>query len=105
VLERISQPQFLAHVRETGAYLKDRLLEINSPLIAEVRGRGLMVGLELTVDVAPVVQKGYAHGLLLVNAGPRVIRFVPPLVVDKGAVDHLIDRLTVILQEMGAENA
>jgi acetylornithine/N-succinyldiaminopimelate aminotransferase len=105
VLERISQPQFLAHVRETGAYLKDRLLEINSPLIAEVRGRGLMVGLELAVDVAPVVQTGYAHGLLLVNAGPRVIRFVPPLVVDKGAVDHLIDRLTMILQEMGAENA
>jgi acetylornithine/N-succinyldiaminopimelate aminotransferase len=105
VLERISQPHFLAQVQETGAYLKDRLLEINSPLIAEVRGRGLMVGLELTVDVAPAVQKGYEHGLLLVNAGPRVIRFVPPLVVDKAAVDHLIDRLTVILQDMGAEHA
>jgi acetylornithine/succinyldiaminopimelate/putrescine aminotransferase len=105
VLERISQPQFLAQVQETGAYLKDRLLEINSPLIAEVRGRGLMVGLELTVDVAPAVQQGYEHGLLLVNAGPRVIRFVPPLVVDKAAVDHLIDRLTVILQDMGAEHA
>ncbi|HYO87124.1 MAG TPA: aspartate aminotransferase family protein [Candidatus Limnocylindrales bacterium] len=105
VIERISDPAFLGHVAETGTYLKDRLLEINSPLIAEVRGRGLMVGLELTVDVAPAVQKGYEHGLLLVNAGQRVIRFVPPLVVDKYDVDQLIDRLTVILQEMGAEHA
>ncbi len=105
VLERISQPEFLAQVQETGAYLKERLLEINSPLISEVRGRGLMMGLELTVDVPPVVQKGYEHGLLLVNAGPRVIRFVPPLVVDKRDVDHLIDQLTRILQEMGAEHA
>ncbi len=103
VVERISQPAFLAHVQETGAYLRDRLLEINSPLIADVRGRGLMVGLELTVDVAPAIQKGYERGLLMVNAGPRVIRLVPPLVVQKAHVDQLIDRLTAILQEMGAD--
>lgn len=103
VVERISQPFFLAHVQETGAYLRDRLLEINSPLIADVRGRGLMVGLELKVDVAPAIQKGYERGLLMVNAGPRVIRFVPPLVVEKADVDHLIDQLTGILQEMGAD--
>lgn len=102
VIKRISQPEFLAHVRETGDYLKERLQEINSPLIAEVRGRGLMVGVELTVDVAPAVQLGYEHGLLLVNAGPRVIRFVPPLVVGRADVDHLVDNLTAILAEMGA---
>jgi predicted acetylornithine/succinylornithine family transaminase len=102
VVERISDPAFLAHVREAGGYLKERLQEINSPLIAEVRGRGLMVGLELTVDVAPAIQKGYGHGLLMVNAGPRVIRFVPPLVAGKRDVDQLVDKLTGILAEMGA---
>ena len=101
VVERISEPAFLAHVAETGAYLKERLQEINSPLIADVRGRGLMVGLELTVDVAPAIEAGYAHGMLMVNAGPRVIRFVPPLVVQPSDVDHLVETLTAILAEMG----
>jgi predicted acetylornithine/succinylornithine family transaminase len=101
VVERIGDPAFLAHVRETGGYLKERLQEINSPLIAEVRGRGLMVGLELNVDVAPAIQQGYAHGLLMVNAGQRVIRFVPPLVAQKKDVDQLVDKLTSILAEMG----
>lgn len=101
VFDRISQPEFMAHVREVGDYLKERLQEINSPLIKEVRGRGLMVGLELTVDVAPVIEAGYQHGLLMVNAGPSVIRFVPPLIVEKQHVDVLIERLTDILAATG----
>jgi acetylornithine/N-succinyldiaminopimelate aminotransferase len=100
VLDRISEPSFLAHVNEVGDYLKERLEEINSPLIKEVRGRGLMVGLELTVDVSPVIEKGYERGLLLVNAGTDVIRFVPPLVVQKADVDVLVDKLTAILSEV-----
>ncbi|MFN8378674.1 MAG: aspartate aminotransferase family protein [Anaerolineae bacterium] len=102
VVERISQPEFLAQVQETGHYLKERLQEINSPLIEDVRGVGLMVGVELNVDVAPAIQKGYEHGLLMVNAGPRVIRLVPPLVVGKADVDNLVDQLTAILAEIGA---
>ncbi len=99
VLERISQPEFLAQVSETGEYLRDRLSEINSPLIKEVRGRGLMVGLELTTDVTPVVEAGYEHGLLMVSAGVNTIRFVPPLIATKQHVDRLVERLTTILAE------
>lgn len=102
VLERVSQPEFLAHVGEVGAYMKERLLELNSPLIKDVRGRGLMLGLELTVEVGPAVEAGYRHGLLMVNAGTHVIRFVPPLIATKADVDTLIERLTVILADMGA---
>jgi acetylornithine/N-succinyldiaminopimelate aminotransferase len=101
VLERISQPEFLAHVREVGDYLRDRLSEINSPLVKEVRGRGLMVGLELTVEVAPIIEAGYRHGLLMVNAGTDVIRFVPPLIAEKLHVDTLVERLTAILADTG----
>jgi acetylornithine/N-succinyldiaminopimelate aminotransferase len=102
VFERISQPEFLAHVREVGGYLKDRLQEINSPLVKEVRGRGLMIGLELMIDAGKVIEAGYAHGLLLVNAGSHVIRLVPPLTVEKQQVDILIERLTTILRHLGA---
>jgi acetylornithine/N-succinyldiaminopimelate aminotransferase len=98
--DKINQPEFLAHVAETGEYLQERLSEINSPLIQEVRGRGLMVGLEMTMDVNPIVKAGYENGLLLVNAGTNVIRFVPPLIATKADVDTLIDRLTHILEQV-----
>jgi acetylornithine/N-succinyldiaminopimelate aminotransferase len=100
VVERISQPEFLAHIREVGDYLQDRLEEINSPLIKEVRGRGLMVGVEFTCDVTPIIEAGYQHGLILVNAGQEVIRLVPPLIADKAQVDRLIDKLTTILADL-----
>ncbi len=103
VFNRISDAGFLANVRETGAYLKERLQEINSPLIKEVRGRGLMVGLELTVETAPLIDAGYQEGLLLVNAGTNVIRFVPPLIAQKRDVDPMIDKLTRILVAVGSK--
>ncbi len=100
VFDRVSQPEFLAHVAETGDYLMERLEEINSPLITDVRGRGLMVGIELKVDVSPVVAAGFEQGLLLVNAGTDVIRFVPPLIAQKSDVDTLIERLSGILANL-----
>lgn len=99
VVQRISQPEFLANVSEVGDYLMERLAELNSPLIKEVRGKGLMVALELTVDVSNIIEKGYEHGLLMVNAGTNVIRFVPPLIIEKSNVDTLVDKLTTIFAE------
>lgn len=99
VLDKISQPEFLAHVTEVGEYLHERLSEINSPLIKEVRGKGLMAGVELTVPAGPLVKEGYKHGLLLVNAGDNVLRFVPPLILEKQHVDVLAEKLTIILGE------
>lgn len=96
VVQRISQPEFLAHVSEVGDYLMERLSEINSPIIKEVRGKGLIVALELTTDVSNIIEKGYEQGLLMVNAGTNVIRFVPPLIIDKANVDNLVDKLTTI---------
>jgi acetylornithine/succinyldiaminopimelate/putrescine aminotransferase len=97
VLERVSQPEFLTHVEEMGEYLMERLEEINSPLITGVRGRGLIAGIELSVEAAPLVKAGFDQGLLLINAGPNVIRFVPPLVVEKADIDTMIEKLTTIL--------
>ncbi len=99
VLEKISQPAFLTHVDQVGAYLQERLAEINSPLIKEVRGRGLMVAVEMTTEVGGFIQQGYEHGLLLVNAGSNVLRLVPPLIASKNDVDRLIERLTTILEQ------
>lgn len=97
VVQRVSAPDFLEHVQQVGAYLRERLEEINSPLIVEVRGRGLMVAVELNVEAAPFIKRGYEEGLLLVNAGAQVLRFVPPLVVTESDVDALADKLTRVL--------
>ena len=83
VLERVRSDGFLEHVREVGDYLLERLAEINSPHIVDVRGRGLMSGIELDVAPGGIVNAGYEHGLLLVSSGTNVIRFVPPLIVQK----------------------
>ena len=101
VFNRISDDKFLAHVNETGNYLMERLSEINSPHIKEVRGRGLMVGVELDIDAQQILEKGYTHGLLLIKARERVVRFVPPLVFQKAHVDELVEKLARILAEVG----
>lgn len=101
VFDRVSDPAFLQQVRTTGDYLLTQLGTIDSPLIAALRGRGLMVGMELTIDPAPVIQAGYKQGLLLVSAGQTVIRFVPPLIATTADVDALVERLTLIFDSMG----
>ncbi|MCY3781106.1 MAG: acetylornithine/succinylornithine family transaminase [Chloroflexi bacterium] len=104
VVKRILSAGFMDHVKEVGDYLLERLSEINSPRIKDIRGRGLMAGIELDVAPAGIVQAGYEHGLLLVSSGTNVIRFVPPLIVEKEHVDELIEKLTVILEGIDAED-
>ncbi len=101
VVDRISEPAFLAHVQETGAYFQQRLQSLGNPHIQEVRGRGLMLGVQLDMQAAPVVQAGYKHGLLLLNAGADVLRLVPPLIISKDEIDIALDRLAATLAEVG----
>ena len=98
VLRRVSEPGFLAQVRDTGEYLLERLEEVNSPLIKEVRGRGLIAGIDLACASAPLVNAGYEQGLLLLNAGEQVLRFVPPLIAERSHIDTMIGSLTTMLE-------
>jgi acetylornithine/succinyldiaminopimelate/putrescine aminotransferase len=93
VLQRINTPAMLDHVQTVGAYLRERLASIQSPHILEVRGRGLMVGVEFDFPVSELILAGYKAGFLLINAGPTVIRLLPPLIVETEHIDALIDFL------------
>jgi acetylornithine/succinyldiaminopimelate/putrescine aminotransferase len=97
LLQKVSQPAFLAAVRENGEYLRERLAELNSPHVLEVRGQGLLIGMELDIAAADVVKAGYEHGLLLVGAGPNVLRLAPPLVISRDEIDLVVARLARIL--------
>jgi len=80
-----------------GAYLRDRLREIESPSIREVRGMGLMVGIELKEKVAPYIKELQERKIIALNAGMTVIRLLPPLVITYDQIDHLVDALTDVL--------
>lgn len=99
VLRRVSDPALLAHVSAMGVLLKDRLCAINSPHIREVRGLGLMIGVHLDIPTQPLIEAGYRHGVLLLNAGPDVLRLLPPLIVGESHIERLISVLTTILNE------
>jgi acetylornithine/succinyldiaminopimelate/putrescine aminotransferase len=102
VLDHIREPAFLADVVAKGAYLMERLEELNSPHILRIRGRGLMVGADLDVPASDIVSAGYREGLLLVNAGPDTLRLVPPLIITRAEIDLLIERLRAILAGLGS---
>jgi acetylornithine/succinyldiaminopimelate/putrescine aminotransferase len=97
-LKTISDPDFLADVRAKGAWLGERLngLARKSSRVREARGRGLMWGLELNELAAPVVAAARERHLLVLTAGPNVIRIVPPLTISQGD----LERGATILEEV-----
>ena len=97
----ISEPAFLAKVRETGAYFVSRLEEIKKsyPFIKGVRGRGLIVGLELTVPGAKFVSKCLERGAIINCTHDTVLRFVPPLIAGRSEVDEMIGILDGVFKE------
>ena len=97
---KISDPAFLEHVRWIGSYLEEGLLELQDKYdtIKQVRGRGAIWGVETDVAVAPMFQTCYDEGLLVLNAGPQVLRLLPPLVVQK---EHLDQALGIIDKAFG----
>ena len=103
-LRVILEEGLLNRTEEIGEYLIGELeaLKEKFPFIAEVRGIGLMIGMELAVPAGDIVNKGLELGLLLNVAQDRVLRFVPPLVVTKQEIDEMISILTGILEEIEA---
>ncbi len=82
-----------------GKYLMDKLKKIESPNIREVRGMGLMIGIEMKQKVAPYIKILQEKRIIALNAGMTVIRLLPPLVITYEQLDHLMDVLTEVLTQ------
>jgi acetylornithine/LysW-gamma-L-lysine aminotransferase len=80
-----------------GKYLIEKLKKIESPNIREVRGLGLMIGIEMKQKVAPYINVLQEKKIIALNAGMTVIRLLPPLVISYKQIDHLVDVLTEVL--------
>lgn len=98
-LEIFRQQEIPRHVGEMGDYLKQKLMGLKEKksIVKEVRGLGLMQGMELTEPVAPYVSKALDQGVILMSAGTHVIRFVPPLIIEKKHIDEMVSVLEQIL--------
>ncbi|WP_412855824.1 ornithine--oxo-acid transaminase [Bacillus sp. 179-C3.3 HS] len=83
---------------ELGQYMKDKLSRIQSPVIKEVRGRGLFIGMELTESARPYCEKLKQAGLLCKETHETVIRFAPPLTISKDDLDWAISHIETLFQ-------
>ena len=92
VLDLFEENHIIDNVRNVGAYLEEQLDKIAADynVIETRRGIGLMQGLVFKEPVGPIINKALEKGLILINAGTNIIRFVPPLVITKEDVDQMI---------------
>ena len=101
VLDLYEELNVLENVKEVGAYLEQKLSELvdKYDMIVAHRGVGLMQGLEFQTPVAPYINRALEKGLILINAGANIIRFVPSLIIKKEHVDDMLQILEACFVE------
>jgi acetylornithine/N-succinyldiaminopimelate aminotransferase len=105
VLEQLMDHGLIEHVRTVGAHFERRLrtLALKHPMIVEVRGEGVMRGLQLTVDALPVVTQARERGLLVNRTDEKVIRLLPPLTIEAADIDRAVDVLDEVFAAVALE--
>lgn len=99
VLDLFEENHIIEHVNVVAPYLEQKLDELVAefPHIKARRGAGLLQGLEFDIPVGEVIVKAMDKGLILINAGANVLRFIPPLIIEKEDVDAMISILRAVL--------
>jgi acetylornithine/N-succinyldiaminopimelate aminotransferase len=99
VIYTIGEPSFLANVREKGNYLLKLVQEKvrKCAYVKDVRGLGLIVGIECTKEVAPIITDLQGQGLLVLSAGPNVLRLLPPLTVSMKEIQEAVEILEEVM--------
>jgi len=85
--------------KENGEYLLGELKKLNIPIVKEVRGKGLMIGIELEVDARKICEKLAEHGVLTKETHERVMRLTPPLIINRNEIDWALERIEKVLKE------
>ena len=101
VLKIIREEKLMENALHTGTYLMQRLQELHSPLIKEIRGRGLMVGVELTVPVKEVREPLlFEERIFTGYSGLYTLRILPPLILSTKEVDIFVGSLKKVLDDV-----
>lgn len=99
VVDIVTGEGFLEHVKNISKYLIKELQGINDNRIVEIRGRGLLLGIEFDRDVSELVNLCMQKGLLVMNAGSKVLRMVPPLIINEKEVNQAVNILKTALKD------
>jgi acetylornithine/N-succinyldiaminopimelate aminotransferase len=97
VLRIVNNPAFLADITRKGQLIQDKLRAWNHPRIKEIRGKGLMIGVDIDAPAWDVLESALAQGLLILSAGPNTLRFLPPYVITDEEIDQGLEILKKIL--------
>ena len=97
-IEIIENEKLVENARTLGAYFQEELRHIESKKIRDVRGLGLMIGIELKKKAGPCIQKLMQKGVIALLAGATVIRLLPPLVISRSEIDRVVAALAKVLE-------
>jgi acetylornithine/LysW-gamma-L-lysine aminotransferase len=98
VIDVMQEERLPERAAEVGAYFKEKLEAIDSSKVREVRGLGLLLGVELKTKVGPLLRELMQRGVLVAAAGTTVLRFLPPLVITTEDVDTVVEQVADVLQ-------
>ncbi|WP_376788892.1 aspartate aminotransferase family protein [Thermoflexus sp.] len=99
VIETLQREPLIERAAHLGALFQERLRQIRSPLVREIRGLGLMIGVALRVRATPILRRMMEEGVLALPAGPDVVRFLPPLIVETHHLEQIANALERALHE------
>jgi acetylornithine/succinyldiaminopimelate/putrescine aminotransferase len=104
VLEELADRGLMAQVARVGAHVEQRLRAIAAKhaIVKEVRGKGLMWGLDLAKEKLPIVAAGLERGVVVNLTADTVVRLLPPLVITEAEADEALGRLDAALGAVGA---
>ncbi len=97
VLSQLTSDGFMHRVQVAGDFIRNKILSWNLPCIKEVRGKGLMIGIDMEQSAAQVQTSCLEAGLCISTAGPHVIRFLPPLVISDDEIERGLEILRAVL--------
>lgn len=105
VIDEIINGGILENVNKMSAYFIDKLQNLKEKydFVREIKGLGLMLGMEVKIPPKEIVSLAYKEGLLILSAGANVVRFVPPLVIDKETADIGFEILDKVMSEIGVK--
>lgn len=106
IIKAIQERDLLANVQDQSDYLVEKLTNLQQifPAIKEIRGKGLLIGLELDMPVTEVIQLAYEKGLLVTSSKHNVLRILPPLNVSNQEIDYFETIFKAILKELSEKN-
>ncbi len=99
-LQTLRDDNLIQRSEEMGAWAVEQLEALNHPQIREVRGRGLMIGIELRGRVTPVLKALQDKGVLALPAGATVLRLLPPLIIDRAQLSEVITAIRAVLDTL-----